>query len=307
MRLKSKGKANLTKKTECEQSKPIELTKVSIENINKTFMERFTPWFHLLISIVAVSVSVYSVYFSVTKTSEISQQNIAQQKISWTLTLLSQLTSNNPDLQKFAATTFAALYDKGAVPNELLPALQEAAGNPKTNPDAAMILRNLLGSSRYPSTIQLGTNILNCLFPVSLDNRRFIRIGAENGRYFISVIVSYDDTVDFEIVNNVPRSNALSNVFTTHSGTLVVNSLKTGDLIYKVDVGREIIVSYNNNVIKITEDKIIAGGSTLVGNSINTGVGIILHKNGSTGIGGSVGNIPKRVMELYKRALAKNR
>ena len=305
--MKSKGKANVTKKTECEQSKPIELTKVSIEKINRTFMERLTPWLHLLISIVAVSVSVYSVYFSVTKTSEISQQNIAQQKISWTLTLLSQLTSNNPDLQKFAATTFAALYDKGAVPNELLPALQEAAGNPKTNPDAAMILRNLLGSNRYPSSIQLGTNILNCLFPVSLDNSRFIRIGEENGRYFISVIVSCDDTVDFEIVNNVPRSNALSNVFTTHSGTLVVNSLKTGDLIYKVDVGSEIIVSYNNKVMKITEDKIIAGGITLGSNSINTGVGIILHKNGGTGIGGSVGNIPKRVMELYKRALAKNR
>ena len=307
MRLKSKGKANITKKTECEQSKPIELTKVSIENINKTFMESFTPWVHLLISVVAVSVSVYSVYFSVTKASEIAQQNIAQQKISWTLTLLSQLTSNNPDLQKFAATTFAALYDKGAVPNELLPALQEAAGNPKTNPDAAMILRNLLGSNRYPSTIQLGTNILSCLFPVSLDNRRFIRIGSENGRYFISVIASYDNTVDFEIVNNAPRSNALSNVFTTHSGTLVVNSLKTGDLIYKVDVGSEITVFYNNKVIKITEDKIIADGTTLVGNSINTGVGIILHKNGSIGIGGSVGNIPKPVMELYKRALVKNR
>jgi hypothetical protein len=302
----------MTKNTKREQAgstnmQETGLKKVSIESIKKTRMEKLTPWLSLIIMSLAVVVSLWSVYWSVTRASDLAKQNIKQQKISWALTLLSQLTGNNPDLQKSAATTFAALYKKGTVPNELLPALQEAAGDPKTNPDAVRILRNLLGSKRYSSIIQLGTNIFNCLFPISLDNRRFLRIGSENGRYFISTIVSDDNVVDFEIVNNVPRVNSLSNVFTTKSGTLVVNSLKTGDLIYKVDVGSEITVTYKNQVVKITEDRIVAGGTILTGNSINAGVGVILFKDGGSALGGSVANIPKNVMELYKRASDQNR
>lgn len=284
------------------------IKKVSIESIKKNRIERLTPWLQLVLALVAIAVSVYSVHFSVKRAEELAQQNIEQQKISWSLVLLSQLTSNNPGLEKFAATTFAELYKKKTIPDSLLPALQEAAGDPKIGPDAAKILKDLLGNKRFSFPIQLGTNIFNCIFPISLDNKRFFIISSEKGRYFISVIVSDDNVFDFEVVNNMPRGNPLSYVFATQSGTLVACSSKTGDTIYKVDVGSEISLSYLSpskpQLVKITQDKLMAGGATLVGNSFNTGVGVILFKNGGIGLGGSaLGNIPKNIMELYHRVL----
>lgn len=291
-----------------------EITRVSIESIKKTRLEKLQPWLQLLVAVLAVAVPSSFAYWSVKTTqrltrqnmettAHLAQQNIEQQKISWSLTLLAQLTSNNPGLQKFAASTFAALYTKGTVPDYLLPALQEAAGDPKTNPDAARILRDLLASKRYPSRIQLGTNIFDCLFPISLDNKRFVRIGEENGRYFISVIVSEDNLVDFEIVDNVPRVNSFSHVAATQSGTLVVSSPRTGHLIYKVNVGSEITLSYSNHTVKVAGDRIMVDGSTLTRNQFQTGVGIILFEHAGFGLGGSETTIPKNVLDLYKKAL----
>lgn len=275
------------------------ITKVSIENIKQTRLGKLTPLLHLLVALSAVAVSVFSVYWSTSNTIE-------QEKISWSLTLLSQLTSNNAGLQKFAATTFAALYKKGTIPESLLPALKEAAGDPKTSPDAARILRDLLGGKRYLSPVRLGTNTFEfASFPISLDYKRFFLIGSENGQYFISVIVTDGNVVGWEVVDNQPYENPFSYSFTTRAGKLVVIDAETGDTIYKADVGSEINLSYFSppkpQIVKVTQNKLIAGGVTLMRNDFRGegSVGVVLDTNGGLGIGARA---PIEVMDLFRKA-----
>jgi len=238
----------------------------------------------------------------------LAQTSIDQQKITWTVSLLPHLSSSDSKLQLYASLVLKDLKEKGVFPDQLMPAIAKAAFDVKTDPDAARILKELLGNKKGQYSVNLGSNMfVNVPFPLSLDERRYFVIRSDKGQFYISVIASNDNVAEFEIIKNKPVSNSISNVFMTDKHTLVVSSLDDGNQVYMVNVGREIDMTYllpNKPVnIKVSSDKIFIGGSSFSGNSIQGfPVGIIVYKNGGLALG--AGRIPARtVSELYDRVL----
>jgi hypothetical protein len=156
----------------------------------------------------------------------------------------------------------------------------------------------------------MGSNLFeNVPFPLSLNENRYFIINDNNGQYSISVITSNENIAEFEIVNNKPVSNTLSHVFLTDKKTLVVCSLEDGNLVYKVNIGQEIALTYlepdNPVLIKINPDRILIGKSSFSGNTISgVAVGIILFKNGGFALGASR-IAPGPVSELYRSAFGR--
>ncbi|PKN51721.1 MAG: hypothetical protein CVU55_10820 [Deltaproteobacteria bacterium HGW-Deltaproteobacteria-13] len=237
-----------------------------------------------------------------------AQSSIDQQKISWTVSLLPHLSSTDPKLQLYASLVLRDLKKKGVFPDHLVPAIAKAAFDTETNPDAARILKDLLGKGQGQYTVSVGSNLfVNVPFPLSLDEKRYFIINSDKGQFSISVIVGNEDIAEFEIVNNKPVRNSLSNAFLTDSQTLVVSNLNDGKQVYKIDIGREIDLTYLSPdkpvSIKVFTDKIQVGSNTLSNNSIQGFmVGIIVFKNGDLAMGGTR-IAPRAVSELFRRAL----
>jgi hypothetical protein len=77
-----------------------------------------------------------------------AKSSIDQQKISWTVSLLPYLSSSDPKLQLYASLVLRDLKGKGVFPDHLMPAIGKVAFDINTDPDAALILKELLGKRK---------------------------------------------------------------------------------------------------------------------------------------------------------------
>lgn len=262
-----------------------------------------------VLSVFSLVATLLIAFFGWKISTDMNQVNVEQQKISWTVSLLAQISSENPRLQQNASLVLRDLHEKKIFPSHLLPALEKAVFDPRTDPDAAKVFKALLSERGYPHHIQLGSNIFrDVLFPLSYDNNRFFIFSTEEGRLQVYVIAADRERAEFEVVKNTPNANSFSNAFTTNSGVLVVSRLDNGDLIYKLTVAQDIIrILFEGSTrqidTKITREEISLNGSKLRSNQIvGSPVGIALFKNGGFAIGST--DLPSSVMELIKRVRA---
>lgn len=271
----------------------------------KEKFEKFTLGIQIALLFISLFLTGLIAYRGWIISGQLASANIDQQKIAWSISLLPQLSSESPLLQRNASLVLKDLNDKGMFPTHLLPTLAHVLLDPKIDPDAAKILKDLLKEKNYPFYTRLGSNVFNnCLFPLSLNKERFFFISRENGQYAISIIVNAGDHAEFELIRNVPNSNSTSNIFRAKNGALVASNMEDGNIIYKMTTSPNIAITYYQSTpkpipITIAEKLITIGGVNLSNNQFtNFDVGIIVDKKGGISLGSNYA-VPPVVKKLF--------
>lgn len=129
--------------------------------------------------------------------------------------------------------------------------------------------------------MKVGSNQLNCLVPFAFLGRYFIW---EKG--LISVVVEHEGNPIYEILNNEPNQNRLTDVVMSAPGIITVSDLKTDKFLYKIRPGSETSIifgtlSEGDITATINDREIKIGTNTFSNNTVQAQIGIIVTDDGA--------------------------
>lgn len=136
-----------------------------------------------------------------------------------------------------------------------------------------------------------GSNFINCSVPLAFCGRYFI---LEQGKIpLISVIQEYKGQPMFEIKQNEPIDNPLSDVTKTPIGIITVSDKASGDFLYKIRPSSETSVVFGKidggEISATITDKYIKIGENMIQNcAFSGGAGIVVSPDGGMGMGCSI-------------------
>ncbi len=147
-----------------------------------------------------------------------------------------------------------------------------------------------------------GSEFINCSVPLAFEGRYFI---VESGDPpLISVMREYNNQPVFEVRQNKPGDNPLSDVSRTPAGIITVSDKKTSRFMYKIRPGSETSVVFGKIdggeiSARITDKLIQVGGVTVENCAFNgVGAGIVVDSKGGVGLGCP---IPPVLLQWFKR------
>jgi|GEM_PF-1187922 len=162
--------------------------------------------------------------------------------------------------------------------------------------------RRKKGGTTVRTGLNIGGSLFSCPIPLVLKNRYFFVAKGDEEDVF-SVFILKDGKPVFEVYENQPRDNSLTDVTETPVGVITVSDKKSGAFMYKIRPGYKASsifgrIKDEETEIFISDRELRVGGVTLVNNSIQAEVGVILNDDGSTSIGAT---IPPEARHLFVR------
>jgi len=150
--------------------------------------------------------------------------------------------------------------------------------------------------------LNIGGCLFRCPIPIIFKDRYFF-VAKSDGKDLFSVFILKDGKPVFEVYENQPMNNTVTDVSKTSRGIITVSDKNTGDFLYKIRPGYKgssIFGHIKDNKIEIyiSDRELRAGGVTLLGSTVQSEVGIILYEDGSTAVGAS---IPAEARHLFIR------
>jgi len=145
-----------------------------------------------------------------------------------------------------------------------------------------------------------GSTFINCSIPLAFSGRYFI-LEPGNPPAF-SVVLEYNGAPVFEIKNNEPCDNPLTNVVKNAAGIVTVSEKSTGKFLYKFRPESETSIVFGNinggeMTAKISDKRIQIGGITMENNTfVNCGAGVVVDQNGGVSMGAP---IPASLLALF--------
>jgi hypothetical protein len=148
--------------------------------------------------------------------------------------------------------------------------------------------------------LNIGGNLFSCPIPLVFKNRYFFVAKGDKEDIF-SVFILKDGEPVFEVYENQPHDNPLTEVTKTPVGVITVSDKKSGAFMYKIRPGYKASsifgrIKDKEAEIFISDRELRVGGTTLRDNSIQAEVGVILNDDGSTSIGAT---IPPEARHLF--------
>jgi hypothetical protein len=147
-----------------------------------------------------------------------------------------------------------------------------------------------------------GSTFINCSVPLAFKGRYFI-LEPGNPPSF-SVVLEHNGAPIFEIKNNLPLDNPITDVSTSGAGIVTVSDKATGRFLYKFRPESETSIVFGKIdggeiSAKISDRRIQVGGATIENCTFNGfGAGIVVDENGGIGIGTP---IPKSLLALFQQ------
>lgn len=150
--------------------------------------------------------------------------------------------------------------------------------------------------------LNIGSSLFSCLVPLVLEDRYFF-VAEGTKEDLFTVFFLKDGKPIFEIYENEPRENPITEVTKTSVGVVTVADRQTGRFVYKVRPGfkgSSIFgrIKEEEAEIVINDREIRVGNSKVVDCTIQAEVGIILFKDGGMAIGAT---IPAEARHLFVR------
>jgi len=150
--------------------------------------------------------------------------------------------------------------------------------------------------------LNIGGSLFSCPIPLVLEDRYFLVARGDKEDLF-TVFFLKDGKPIFEIYENEPRENSVTEVTKTGAGIITVTDRQTGNFVYKVRPGYKGSsifgrIKGGETEIAINDREIRVGGSTVIDCTIEAEVGIVLFKDGRTAIGAA---IPAEARDLFVR------
>lgn len=147
-----------------------------------------------------------------------------------------------------------------------------------------------------------GSTFINCSVPLAFNGRYFI-LEPGNPPSF-SVVLEYEGSPVFEIKNNKPCDNPLTDVVVNATGIVTISEKITGRFLYKFRPESETSVIFGNInggeiTAKISDKRIQIGGMTVENCTFSgCGAGIVVDEKGGIGMGAP---IPASLLALFRK------
>jgi hypothetical protein len=146
-----------------------------------------------------------------------------------------------------------------------------------------------------------GSDFINCQVPLVFEGRYFILEPADPP--LVSVILEYNGKLIFEVKQNEPNVNPITEVTKTPPGIITVSDRKSSRFIYKIRPDSETTVAFGRIdgeeiSVRITDTHIHVGTNTIENVTFNgVGAGVVVNPNGGFALGAP---IPPILLEWFK-------
>ena len=147
-----------------------------------------------------------------------------------------------------------------------------------------------------------GSKFINCSVPLAFRGRYFIL--EPSTPPLISVVLDHNGQALFEIKQNKPYENPLTDVAISGAGIITVSEKSTGKFLYKFRPESETSIIFGKIdggeiTAQISDKKIQVGGSTIENCTFNgVDAGIVVDEKGGVSIGAP---IPEALLRLFKK------
>ena len=145
-----------------------------------------------------------------------------------------------------------------------------------------------------------GSTFINCSVPLAFKGRYFVLEPSDPPSF--SVILEHNGNPVFEIRQNQPSDNPVTDVSISAAGIVTVSDKATGRFLYKFRPESETSIVFGKIdggeiSAKISDKRIQVGGITLENCTFNgVGAGVAVYENGGVGIGAP---IPASLLALF--------
>jgi hypothetical protein len=150
-------------------------------------------------------------------------------------------------------------------------------------------------------SLNMENTLLNCSVPLRINDRFFVVNKGEKEDLFTVFVSEGDEVLIFEVVENTPEPNPLTEVTKGADGLITATNRLSGDVEYEIrpgykgssvfgyTEGGEVEVSIDDRLIK-------AGNTTLEASQIQNEVGLVVGNDGQVSRGSS---LPEPVRALF--------
>lgn len=149
--------------------------------------------------------------------------------------------------------------------------------------------------------LNIENNMFGCTVPLVIKDRFFMVSKGQKADLFTVFAAEGKDLVIFEVIENAPEPNPLSEVTKTPDGVITATDRTTGKVIYQLKPGYRgsaIIGALRDKEVEvlINDEMIRAGDTTLAADQMQGEVGLVVGDDGSVTRGSS---LPSSVSDLF--------
>jgi hypothetical protein len=150
-------------------------------------------------------------------------------------------------------------------------------------------------------SLNMQNTLLNCSVPLKINDRYFVVNKGQKEDLFTVFVSEGDEVLIFEVIENTPEPNPLTEVTKGPDGLITATNRLSGEVEYEIKPGYkgssvfghtqggEVEVSIDDRMIK-------AGNTTLEANQIQNEVGLVVGNDGKVTRGSS---LPEPVRALF--------